>query len=81
MNEAIALHCGLADAEAWRADLQVELAEVYWNDYRLADTLPERRLALEKMRAVLQPLREQGLQHRDLNRWWEQATQAQATLI
>lgn len=81
VNEAIALRSALADAEPWRADLQVELAEGYWNQYRLASDQLEQRQALEKMRAILQPLREQGLQHRDLNRWWEQATQAQAMLI
>jgi len=55
-----------------RADFRLDLADACWNLHLLAETDTERLAWLDRMREILQPLQDMGMQRPRLDRLWNQ---------
>ncbi len=77
-EEDLAIMRALVAQEPGRADLRVDLAISYWNQYLLSARQDERPW-LDQVLETLRPLREGGLVHGELDRLWGMATEALRT--
>lgn len=74
-SESLEILRTLVAQDPGRADLWMDLAFTYWNQYQVAERDDERQW-LEQVLDTLRPLREQGLLHGQLDQLWELATEA-----
>ncbi len=69
----------LVAQEPGRADLRVDLAISYWNQYLFA-ARRDKRHWLDQMLETLRPLKERGLLHGQSDQLWGMATRARRKL-
>nr|WP_141657217.1 tetratricopeptide repeat protein [Thiocapsa sp. KS1] len=72
--ESLEIRRALVAQEPGRADLRVDLAITYWNQYLLAVRQDERHW-LDQVLETLRPLREGGLVHGQLDQLWGLASE------